>query len=102
MTDAEAERLEPGQRVSHRYIVGDEEERTEYGIVVAIWPDPEHHFIDAYVAFFGESWPEISAVPSKPYVLRYSCKSLTLESTPQATPQKENPRAATPGFKRNP
>jgi hypothetical protein len=58
--------LHPGQRVKHR-------DTGEVGIVVHAWKDADGT-IDAYVAFFGEEFPE-GAPAEKPYVLRY------LEST---------------------
>lgn len=48
----------------------------EVGVVVWLWKD-EHGDTDAYVAFFGEQFPE--GIPeTKPYILRYYASSLTL------------------------
>ena len=59
--------LQPGQRVKHR-------STGEVGIVVCAWRD-EFGAVDAYVAFFGKSFPE-GAPSDKPYLLRYYESSL--------------------------
>jgi hypothetical protein len=59
--------LHPGQRVKHRGT-------GEVGIVVHAWADAAGD-TDAYVAFFGEEFPE-GAPEAKPYVLRYFESSL--------------------------
>jgi len=59
--------LQPGQRVKHRGT-------GEVGVVVCAWEDASGD-VDAYVAFFGESFPE-GEPSAKPYVLRYYSSSL--------------------------
>ena len=76
MNSSDAAKLKPGQRVSRSNAGG--VPMTEYGIVIATWTS-EHHFIDTYVAFFGESWPTSDGPTEIPYVLRYAATSLEIE-----------------------
>ncbi len=47
----------------------------EVGVIVWIWEDEEYGFKDAYVALFGESFPENQ--PSEmPGIYRYALSSL--------------------------
>lgn len=47
----------------------------EVGVVIHLWIDPELGVEDAYVAFFGQEFPE-GKPDQKPYVLRYFAGSL--------------------------
>lgn len=54
-----------------------EPESVEVGIVVHIYYNEEVQTRDAYIAFFGDSFPE-GKPTEKPYVLRYFVSSLEL------------------------
>ena len=61
--------LEIGQRVRYRGT-----DAGEVGVVVWTWTD-EHGDINAYVAFFGSTFPH--GIPERtPYVLRYYATTL--------------------------
>ena len=63
-----------GSRVRRTYDDGDE---SEVGIVVHIWRDTATGLDDAYIAFFGENFPD-GKPKTKPYVLRYFLSGLEL------------------------
>jgi len=48
---------------------------SEVGIVVWLWTDPATGAEDAYVAFFGQEFPD-GPPETKPYILRYLTSSL--------------------------
>ncbi len=52
----------------------------ECGVVIHTWTDPEAGFMDCYVAFFGNEFPNTDQpTPRVPYVLRYAETSLRSE-----------------------
>jgi hypothetical protein len=72
MTEEEACKLQPGQRVSLG--VGSSK---EYGIVACTYLDAG--IIEVYAVFFGSSYPDTDKRPScRPYLLRYYGTSLDL------------------------
>jgi hypothetical protein len=74
--------LKPGTAVR---LVGADDGRPEYGIVVHCWFNEEVHAHDCAVAFFGGALP--SGTPEEPpYILRYLSTSLTVLSGPSARP----------------
>jgi hypothetical protein len=54
--------------------------RPEYGVVVYCWLDDEVGVYDCYIAFFGTKQP-IGKPTEKPYILRYSSRSLVVLDT---------------------
>jgi hypothetical protein len=66
-----------GSRVRRTFQNSDGATQTECGVVVHIWNDPETGDDDAYIAFFGDHFPD-GKPASKPYVLRYFVASLEL------------------------
>ena len=69
-----------GDRVKRTYELDDETTETEVGVVVHIWRDPETDLDDAYIAFFGDEFP--NGKPSeKPVILRYFVGGLDLIDT---------------------
>ena len=67
-----------GSKIRRRFNCDDDGAfETEVGVVVHIWRDPETNLDDAYIAFFGQNFPE--GVPDeKPYILRYFVGGLEL------------------------
>jgi len=67
--------LKVGSKVRRRSTSETDEELIEVGVVVHLWVDPETELQDAYIAFFGEEFPQ--GKPSeKPVVLRYFASGL--------------------------
>lgn len=69
--------IKVGSKVRLRSNHGTDEEQVEVGVVVHIWLSENGVDDDAYIAFFGESFPE-GAPTEKPYILRYYVGSLEL------------------------
>jgi len=69
------ELLKPGTKVKRQNSDGTDE--PEFGVIVHSWWDAENHWVDNYVAFFGNAFPE-SEPQRKPYILRYLSSSLTI------------------------
>ena len=65
----------PGTRVRHDGWVNSGQGGPEFGIVVHCWFDNEIRRYDCYVAFFGNELPT-GKPAEKPYVLRYSARTL--------------------------
>ena len=64
-----------GQKVTLVTETSTTETSVEVGVIVWIWEDEEYGFPDAYVALFGESFPENQ--PTKmPGIYRYALASL--------------------------
>ena len=68
-------RVGVGSRVRRRFTNSDGEYQTECGVVVHIWSDPETGDDDAYIAFFGDRFPD-GKPASKPFILRYFVSGL--------------------------
>lgn len=66
-----------GSRIRRRFEDRDGVMQTECGVVVHIWSDPETGDEDAYIAFFGNQFPD-GKPASKPYILRYFVAGLEL------------------------
>ena len=70
-------KLEIGSKIRRTFTSENDEECSEVGVVVHLWIDPKTQLQDAYVAFFGEEFPE--GVPTeKPVILRYFTDDLEL------------------------
>ena len=75
------ERLSIGTRVILRTTdPADDDPDMECGIVLQTWWDTEVGTWDAYIAFYGDKFPDPDTVnePDKPYVLRYFCGGLEI------------------------
>ncbi|MEZ6064228.1 MAG: hypothetical protein R3B90_00635 [Planctomycetaceae bacterium] len=59
-----------GTRVQRSFADSEGVLQTECGVVVHLWSDPETGDEDAYIAFFGDHFPN-GKPASKPYILRY-------------------------------
>jgi len=69
--------IKVGSRVRFRSDDGFGNEKVEVGVVIHICLSDNECDYDAYVAFFGESFPG-RAPKERPYVLRYYMDSLEL------------------------
>ena len=68
--------IQIGDRVKRSFELNGEF-TTEVGIVVHIWRDPETDLDDAYIAFFGNEFPNGKPI-DKPVILRYFLDGLEL------------------------
>ena len=66
-----------GSKVKRTFENDDGLPEAEVGIIVHIWRDTETGLDDAYVAFFGEDFPD-GRPATKPYLLRYFLSGLEL------------------------
>lgn len=66
-----------GSRIRRTFENNDGGCQTECGVVVHVWTDPETGEEDAYIAFFGDQFPE-GQPNSKPYILRYFVAGLEI------------------------
>lgn len=72
-----SKKIQVGSRVRLRSNIGTEDEEVEVGVVIHICLSDNTYDEDAYIAFFGETFPE-GPPTTKPYILRYYVASLEL------------------------
>ena len=66
-----------GDRVRRTYELNGENSDTEVGVVVHIWRDSKTDVDDAYIAIFGEEFPD-GKPDEKPEIFRYFLEGLEL------------------------